>query len=306
MKRLGPDLKDLKLRNLKLAGGLRAPKPVRDLYLDLRDRRLLPLLALLLVAIVAIPILLSDGAGDEEGLTRAPGPTGVRGEAASVAVVEANPGLRDYRKRLKARSATDPFKQRYTAPITKGAELQSQSTTSGGDPTSTSTTDGSQAAPSLPPGVGSGGGGSGSGGGGSASPDRYRIYTFTLNVQISRSETLPDGSTKMSEPEIRKGVRAPKPLPSEKKPVLTFLGVKAKSATSLKALMLVSDDVTGVFGEAECVSGTEQCELLAVEPGFPVVLEYGDRAVRYRFKVTKIDVVETGRAEGTSGLSALQ
>ncbi len=59
-----PDL-DLKLPSL---GGkrpsvpktsIKPPKFVADLYADLRDRRLLPLVALLLVAIVAAPFLLS-------------------------------------------------------------------------------------------------------------------------------------------------------------------------------------------------------------------------------------------------------
>lgn len=292
MKRLGPDLKDLKPSQLKV------PKPLKDLYLDLRDRRLLPFLALLLVAIAAVPILLSKDQSEVATSRPVQPPSAEGGAAARFSVVEAQPGLRDYRDRLKARSATNPFKQRYTAPVTKGADLPSMSTTSGGAKTSKSTTDGSDP-------NGSAGGGNG-GGGGVPDPSGYRIYTFALNIQISHPEQQPDGSTKMSEPEVRKGVRAPKALPGEKTPVLTFLGVKAKSASSMKALMLVSDDVTGVFGEAECVAGTDQCELLALEPGFPVVLEYGDNGARYKFKVIKIDVVETGRAQGTSGLSLLQ
>lgn len=297
MKRLGPDLKDLKPSNLKLPKDLKVPGPVRDLYLDLRDRRLLPLLALLVVAIAAVPILLSES-GEAE--PPAPGPTAVTAEpdqdaqASSLAVVEAQPGLRDYRKRLKAREATNPFKQRFTKSNTKGAELQSQSETSEGQKSSKSTTDGGG---SSGEGGGDGNGnGSGNGGGSPGQSPELRFYTWTIDVQISHSETLPDGSTKMGAPEVRKGVRSPKPLPAEKKPVVTYLGVKAQSENTLKALVMVSDEVTGVFGDAECASGIGHCELLEMEPGFPVVFEYGPSGVRYKIKIIDIDFIQTGHS----------
>jgi hypothetical protein len=295
MKRLGPDLKDLKPSNLKLPSELKVPGPVRDLYLDLRDRRLLPLVALIVVSIIAVPILLSQS-GDDEGPTPAelyaPSVGDDGAAAASLSVVEATPGLRDYRKRLRARDATNPFEQRYTEPITKGADLQSESETSAGQKSSTSDTSGK--GPSDDSGDSGGGGGSGGGGSPGGQPE-LRFYTWTADVQISHTETQPDGSTKMSPPEVRNGIRPPKPLPAEAKPVVTFLGVKVKNEKTLKALMMVSDEVTGVFGDAKCVSGVEQCELLELEPGFPEVFEYGPNNVRYKVKVIRIDFIQTGR-----------
>ena len=114
MKRLkkGPELKMPELK---------VPPFLVDLYWDLRDRRLLPLVALVVVAIVAVPFLL--GGGSEElappafcGHRDVAAPTREAAEAASLTVVQAKPGLRDYRKRLAGRKPTDPFKQRYTAP----------------------------------------------------------------------------------------------------------------------------------------------------------------------------------------------
>jgi hypothetical protein len=297
VKRLGPDLKDLKLSSLKLPSEL--PGPLRDLYLDLRDRRLLPLVALIAVAIVAVPFLLSNGGGEGAGPASSellrPSTATDATASASLSVVEAQPGLRDYRKRLKARTATDPFEQRYTKPITKGAELQSASPTTESTKKSTSTTDGSKADSGSGGGGGSGGGSGGAGGGGSngQNPD-LRVYTFTIDVQISHTEAQPDGTTKMSEPEVRKGVRSPQPLPGKSKPVVTYLGVKARE-DGPKALVLVSDEVTGVFGEARCVSGLERCELLEIEPGFPERFEYGPDGVTYQVKIVDIDVVQTGR-----------
>jgi hypothetical protein len=62
-----------------------------------------------------------------------------------------------------------------------------------------------------------------------------------------------------------------------------------------KALLLVSTDVKSVFGEAKCISGEEICQLLEVEPGFPVVFVYGANEVRYAINVLKIYPVVTGR-----------
>ena len=44
---------------------LKVPDFLRDLYYDLRDRRLLPLVALVIVAIVAVPFLLGGGSKEE-------------------------------------------------------------------------------------------------------------------------------------------------------------------------------------------------------------------------------------------------
>ncbi len=66
MKRVGPELKMPDLKNAKV------PPFLSDLYYDLHDRRLLPLVGLVLVAIVAVPFLLGGGSDMEEGLSPAP------------------------------------------------------------------------------------------------------------------------------------------------------------------------------------------------------------------------------------------
>ena len=109
----GPELKMPELKRPEL----RLPGPVADLYYDLRDRRLLLPLALVLVAIAATPILLSSkpkpvSMPPSGGIAAAVGSAGGAGE--KLTVVEAAPGLREYSKRLKHRTPTDPFQQRYT------------------------------------------------------------------------------------------------------------------------------------------------------------------------------------------------
>ena len=88
------------------------PKFLEDLYFDLRERRLLPLVALALAALVAVPIILSGGGKETPEPSVSPAAGSGQGAAARTArrtVVRANPGLRDYRKRLRGRKPTDPF-----------------------------------------------------------------------------------------------------------------------------------------------------------------------------------------------------
>jgi hypothetical protein len=278
MKRLGPELKKPEMK---------VPPVLRDLYLDLRDRRLLPLLALVLIAIVAVPLLLSEDPEEPTAAPRVGSTAGAAGkQASSLTVVRSTPGLRDYRRRLRHREPTDPFRQRYTSPVLKGAELGSESSTSESSSeslTEEGTSGGSNVAPP-------------SGGGPPAPGDipdgKFKLYTFTMKVQISRTEEDEAGNVKMGEPAIREGVRPLTPLPGEKAPVVTYLGANLQTG---KALLMVSKDVTATFGEAECVSGTDSCELLEVEKGFPEIFEYGPNHVRYKFNVIKLEVVRTGK-----------
>lgn len=293
MKRLGPELK---MPDLK---GLKAPDFLVDLYYDLRDRRLLPLVALVVVAIVALPFLLG-GDAEEPAPAPAAGAAAVEQAEASgarLAVVEAKPGLRDYRKRLRRRSPTDPFAQQYTG-VPKQAQLRSIGVGSeggaagaGGGPVE----GGGEGGPeSSPPDTGGTGGAKPGGSGGGGKPQTPRLYTFVLDLQISRSETTPDGGQKMGAVKVRHGVRPLTPLPGKKAPVVTTMGINLHTA---KAMFLVSDDVSSLDGEFRCVARTPTglCELLEVRPGFPFTLVYGPNEVRYRIKVTGIDVIRSGR-----------
>jgi len=276
---------------------LKVPPVLKDLYGDLRDRRLLPLLALVLVAIVAVPFLLGESppeSSEAPAVVVAGG--GEAAEASALTVVEAQPGLRDYRRRLRARTPTDPFEQRYSGPMLKGAKLRSPVET--GEPSGStapvedpSSSGGSAAveSPPAPSGDGGGGGtppshGKGKHGGGEGSTD---LLDFTIDVKLSHTEENEAGDTTMGKPVVREGVESLTSIPGEKAPVVTFLGVNGDKG---RALFMVSKDVTAVFGEAKCVSGTETCELMELEPGFPETFEYGPGHVRYKLSVIEIDL----------------
>lgn len=296
-------MKKLKGPDLKMPD-LKVPAFLTDLYYDLRDRRLLPLIALAFVAILAVPILLG---GDSEELQVAP-PGGASAgvvppgaKASKLTVVEATPGLRDYHTRLGDRSPTNPFKQRYTS-LPGSAQVQSIETTSGGGGGDASSTGTVTESPTTAPEESSGASGNadgGTGGGSSTGSGEARLFEFVFDVQISHSEKTADGGQKMSEPEVRRRVPTLAQLPGKKTPVVTVAGVNLHSG---KVWFLVSDDVQSLDGDFACVTRTpdDLCELLEIEPGFPLELIYeADKAdadkVRYRIKVTGIDAVRAGK-----------
>lgn len=311
-------MKRLKGPELKLPEP-KAPDFLADLYYDLRDRRLLPLFALVLVAIVATPFLLG-----QKSETTLP-PSAVSAIAAlketsaptsALTVVEAKPGLREYKKRLRGRTPTDPFRAQGGGSSSKGeggasATSSMSSTTSTSTTTSTSPTTGSGAGTtesSSPTGAGhaspspsppsSGGGGEHSSGGaqpggGTGGKPHAILYTFAIDLQIVHTTgSKAEGDKKTSEPEVRKRLLPTTVLPGQKKQVVTYMGLSPKTR---KPLFLVSTDVKGVFGEGKCVAGTGSCQLIELEPGFPETFEYGEGGERYKLKVTKVELVLKGR-----------
>lgn len=310
---------ELKMPDLK---GLRAPALLADVYWDLRDRRLLPLVALVVVATAAVPFLL-DGDAEQQPPAESPLAAELESTAkrsAGLTVIEAKPGLRDYRKRLRGRKPADPFAQRYTAPVLDGAKLNlktestTSTTTTSGD--STSITESTTTTETTEPG-GSAGGAKGDGGSpeGGEEPE-LTLFAFAIDVRIVRhggkakasrvaegdeagAPAQAPGAAKSAAPAkssaapvIRRRVLPQTALPGKKAPVVTYMGPSRKQG---RALLLVSTKVKSVFGDVACATGEEVCQLLEVEPGFPVTFVYGGNEVRYTFKVLKIEPVVIAR-----------
>ena len=308
---------------------LKVPPFLGDLYYDLRERRLLPILALAVVAIVAVPILLGGGSEEEEA---GPGPVGaIAGasgtQASHFTVVESKPGLRDYRKRLARRSPTDPFKQRFTGQELGNAKLNPESgEQSVSIPQEGGSSTGTEETASLPPsesGGGSGGdspshSGGGGNGGGNPQPGDLVFFSWAVDVKITKSgggsaaerraDGLASGATREEgdgvtvrspvelasdpEPTVHHKVLPLTKLPGDKAPVATYMG-RSKHGFPL---FLVSSKVKSVFGESKCVSGDDSCQLIEVEPKFPITFVYGANEVRYTFNVLKIELVVTGHS----------
>lgn len=278
---------------------VKAPTFLVDLFYDLHDRRLLPLIALVLVAIAAVPFLL----GGESSETAAPSGAGVSealgldgGSSASLTVVEAEPGLRDYRTRLRRRSPADPFQQQYTAPAqgggssAEGGSSSSSASSSGGSGSSSGsdstagTTGGGANTPSSNPGAQSGngnsGGSNGGGHGGSTEQAGLRYFGYRSDVrfgvagsgQLALHKELPLGSL----------------LPKQNS-VLVFIGV---TQNGKRALFDPTSKITSVRGNGDCVGGKQSCEILSMRAGTAVDLLVGSSGRAYRLNVVRIDFVE--------------
>jgi hypothetical protein len=306
---------------------LKVPPFLGDLYYDLRERRLLPILALAVVAVIAVPFLLGGDSEEEEAVSGSGSAGVIAGasgtQASHFTVVESKPGLRDYRKRLARRSPTDPFKQRFTGQELKKAELNPET---GGESASLteetiSSTTTEETISSTPDESGGGSGGdspSKGGGGGNAQPGDLVFFSWAVDVKITKSgggsaaerradglasgagDEGGDGVTARSpvelasdpEPTIRHKVLPLTKLPGDKQPVATYMG-RSKHGFPL---FLVSSKVKSVFGESKCVSGDDSCQLIEVEPKFPITFVYGANEVRYTFNVLKIELVVTGHS----------
>jgi hypothetical protein len=204
---------------------------------------------------------------------------------------------------LARHKPTNPYKHKFTGSNLKGATLNQPPTST--TPTTTTTTvtggelngGGSSGTPaSTPPSSGNGGGGS-PGGTTTTKKPHLTFFTYGINVRITRSGGKDASPNEKPEPSVKHDVLPQTALPGEKAPVVTYLGLarKGKKATG-KVLMMVSNEVKSVFGETKCVSGDEVCQLIEVEPGFPVTFVYGANEVKYTINVLKIELVVTGHS----------
>jgi hypothetical protein len=298
MKRLGPELKmPERLSDLKL------PAFLADLYYDLRDRRLLPLVALVVVAIAAVPFLLGD---DSEALPEGTELSVEAGEAeaggvgpATLTVVEANPGLRDYRKRLKRQSPTDPFVQQYTEPTGAAADGSGQggdssaASSSGSSAVEFEVTESDEIAETVPPSSGSGGASPGE-----VDPQDPGLRFFAFRPDI-RFGVAGSGDLKLYE-QLPLGELLP-----ERNPVLVFIGV---SDDGKRVAFDVSQEVAMVKGPGRCIGGPQSCSLLTLKEGEAADILTGKPDRSFRLKIEKIEFVEVKRPNtaGTSSTSSGQ
>jgi hypothetical protein len=276
MLKKGPELK---LSELKVPGFL------QDVYYDLRDRHLLPLVVLLMVAVVAVPILLGKG-GDFETTPPAIAPE-AGGAEAHLIVAKSTPGLRVYKRRFEGRVAHNPFKQQFTEKGGGGGSGTPREATFESSESSGSESASGSSSESTPTESSSGGGESESGGAPAEEPERSHLTYYSWAVDVS---VVSGTGKEKSEPVVHRNEPEYTSFPSNKVPALTFIGV---TKDEKKAVMLVSDKVIGLFGEAVCVRGTEHCQLLALEPNFPVTVVYGADSRTYRIELRKIRLVTT-------------
>lgn len=269
---------------------LKVPDFLLDIYYDLRERHLLPLVALLIVAIVAVPFLLGGGspdpeAGEGEAATAS---TSAAIPTSKLVVAKSTPGLRDYRRRLGDEHAKDPFVQQYsgkedggsvtgsTEASPSGGGSEESSVTIESSESGTETTDGAQP--------------SGEGNGEPPEDGQLKYYSWAIDVRVTPVSS--EKSKNKPEPSVRNNLPDMTMLPSRSVPALTFIGVTKDTKS---AVMLVSDKVTGLFGDGVCIVGSEACQLIVLKPGLPETVVYGADSRTYRIEVTKLRLLKTDK-----------
>jgi hypothetical protein len=271
MLKKGPDIKLPKPR---------VPDALIDLYYDLRMRHLLPLVALLVVAIIAVPIALtqsseSTGFGAAAVLT----PSTAAGQADKLVVAKVAPGLRAYQRRLSHLHAKDPFKQQYagtesstasasTASPVGGAESVVSSPSTETTATSVHSTSQTESGPTT------------------VTSHHLVYFSYAIDARIVSLGTQKDAGKGKSQ--VRDDMPELTKLPSRKTPAVIFFGV---SKDGNKALLLLSSNVEAIAGGGVCVLGSQTCQLLALKPGVPETFVYGPQGRTFRIELLKINFI---------------
>lgn len=272
---------------------LKVPDVLVDLYYDLRERRLLPFVALLAIAIVVVPIALSqssDSELSEAGATEAVPSAVSAGGNASELVAKFAPSLREYERRLRHLHATDPFKPQYTAsgePSAAGA-AGSEAETSSSSESATIESSGSSSPESEPSSPSPETGGEPVPG-----PGKLTYFSYAIDVRVVTGGNQNSSTQRPAgEPDVRHNLPELTMLPSRKAPAAVYMG---STKDGKKALMLISSNVEAIFGDGKCVLGSESCELLAMEPGVPETFVYGANQRTFKIELLKIRLVKTDK-----------
>lgn len=284
---------------------IKAPKFLTDLYRDLRDQRLLPLVILLLIAIPVVPFVLRDPTpafvppADDEGL------------AATIAdstmmVVSAPPGLRRHGERFADRTPRDPFVDPNAPEPTPGREAGGTGATPGApggsgndggddvpdlptDPPITTPRPGDDPgtfvppSPPSPPSPGDPGdspGGSDPGRDGGSGSGKLRLFRLKTTIHFGKA-----GSGQLH---TFADIDRMRGLPNTQ-PIAVFIG-SADDAS--RAVFSITPDASLVSGQGKCSSGRpKNCQFLSLRPGQAANIHDARRGVIWRLGVGSIKVV---------------
>jgi hypothetical protein len=267
---------------LKLSG-IKVPRFLQDVYYDLKDRHLLPIVAILIVGIVAAPIAFGPSGSEDSSPSETAGAGAVQsttGRQSGQLVAKSAPRLREYHRRLDHLQATDPFEQQYQGeePTSGGTEGESETSSS-----ESSSPESFESVPSTEPSSGPETGGEPSG-----TPGKLTYYSYAIDVRISAGGSQ-QGDKKVA---VRHNLPELTMLPSRETPAIVYMG---STRDGKKAVMTVSSDVEAIFGDAKCVLGSQTCQLLAMEPGLPETFVYGGSGRTYKVELLKIHLVASDK-----------
>jgi hypothetical protein len=258
-----------------------------DLWLDLREKRLLPVALLLLAGVIAVPIVLANN--DE---TPPPPPTATTAAAPTGPVVQSeSEDVQD--SRLQTFSARDPFEPT-SAPASTTTGTSTTTTTGGTTGTSTtpSSTTGTTGGGTTPSGGGTTGTEptTGTGNSGNTTGEtKATLFTYTTDLKFGQG-----GDVK-----TYKSVKRLELIPDEKNPKIVFLGV---TTTAKTAVFLVDSNIGVDTADGRCRPSADECTFLYLRPDKDhdeATLTDSDGTV-YHLRLLEINRVTVSSANGNT------
>jgi hypothetical protein len=239
-----------------------------DVVYDLRSRGLLPVVILLVVAMVAVPLLITRGSSGSSASSLQPAAASAKvAPETEHAVVSYSPGIRNYKQRLNDLSPKDPFRQQFAQSAAAASQLNSTVTT----PTSTGTSTTASTTGSTT---------TSTGGGNSTGKKKKKKKSGEVTYQVN----LLAGDVNAQLTPFN-NVQAMTPLPSQTSPVVVFWGLSSDHGS---VMFLVSNRVGVVNGPGTCVPSPDDCALLSLTPNQSEDLQYQQDGNTYRIVVAQI------------------
>ena len=264
---------------------------LRTVFQDLVERRLWPVALALVVALIAIPMLLSSSPAEPAGTTTPPVTAPATGTGSSLpafqpAVSTDGSKSSEIKKKLNGFNSKDPFKVHDLPTAPPGQIAAAATGTAGvatGDP-GTGTT-GAGTGTSL----GSGSDSQGTSGSGESTGQSGALtyFTWTATVRFGIGEDLD-----------KKRLERFRALPSSENPVVVFMGVTTDGE---QAVFLVSA-ASSTTGEGDC-EPDDTCTFLYMKTGQTQTFEAvddNDAVVTYTLKLLETKAEETEAPQSTS------
>ena len=268
---------------------------IRSTIDDLVEKRLWPVAAVLLIALIGIPVLLANPADQQPApvSTAVTPAVGAGGSLSAFQPAVSTEGKKssEIRKDLEGFETKDPFKPQ-NLPGGGGTGAGGSVEVQGGDATASGgSTDASLA--DAPP-LGTSGGGSGDGSStdtsGTTTEPQTFYYTYAADVRFGKEGNLD-----------RKTLSQFRSLPSSEDPVVVFMGVKEDGETAI----FLQSSAASSTGEGNC-EPDDTCTFLYMKAGDKQRIEAvnsNDEVVTYELVLLDIDVKRTDGPEKATSSS---
>jgi hypothetical protein len=267
----------------------------KEIVNNLREQKLLPVVAILIVLIIAVPMVLRAGAEEPAPPTELAEGLKPMLETEPVVLTSA-PELRDFRTRLDSYKKKNPFHQpepvvsdaatEATDPAVADEPTLGGATTDSGATTEPTATDfppaGSTDVPVTDPVEGDIPSGDDD-----ADEDptasETEVISYDIDVEIGKA----------GQEKTLSGVEIGSLLPGNDRPIVQFVSTDLQGTS---ASFVISPDVTGADGDGNCAPSRRDCQFLKLSVGEGERLFYEPNGETYRLKLTaitrRVDVLE--------------